>query len=167
MFFFIKIVLISCYHFQSVYPDGFVSTLITYRFKLCQENSQRERLCPTVFYAGREYHASCANFWINLVDSCLPSFILSQVSLQNFCCSKAHLSFNEISQKKTAPVTGFVLSLLCIYILSKKLTLPCPLCRKDQSIYIHIVFFASRTRDSIQFQCNLSFPICKKCFFIM
>jgi hypothetical protein len=30
-----------------------------------------------VFYAGREYHASCANFWVNLVDSALPAFVLA------------------------------------------------------------------------------------------
>ena len=30
-------------------------------------------------YGGREYHASCANFWVNCVDSTLPALKLPEL----------------------------------------------------------------------------------------
>jgi hypothetical protein len=34
---------------------------------------------PKLSYGGRRYHAPCANFWVNCVDSMLPSLKLPEL----------------------------------------------------------------------------------------
>ena len=34
---------------------------------------------PKLSYGGRQYHAACANFWINFVDLTLPSLTIPEL----------------------------------------------------------------------------------------
>ncbi|OWF48643.1 Synergin gamma [Mizuhopecten yessoensis] len=43
------------------------------------KNFNREDECPKLTYGGRQYHASCANFWVNCVDSTLPALKLTEL----------------------------------------------------------------------------------------
>ncbi|XP_060076037.1 synergin gamma-like [Ylistrum balloti] len=43
------------------------------------KNFSRENDCPKLTYGGRQYHAACANFWVNCVDSTLPALKLPEL----------------------------------------------------------------------------------------
>ncbi|XP_033748031.1 synergin gamma-like isoform X2 [Pecten maximus] len=43
------------------------------------KNFSREEDCPKLTYGGRQYHAACANFWVNCVDSTLPALKLPEL----------------------------------------------------------------------------------------
>ena len=36
-------------------------------------------LLPKLSYGGRQYHAACANFWLNFVDLTLPSLTVPEL----------------------------------------------------------------------------------------
>jgi len=43
------------------------------------KNFNRDEDCTKLTYGRRQYHASCANFWVNCVDSLLPALKLPEL----------------------------------------------------------------------------------------
>jgi len=42
-------------------------------------SSSSSSLLPKLSYGGRQYHAACANFWLNFVDLTLPSLTVPEL----------------------------------------------------------------------------------------
>ena len=58
---------------------------------------------PKLSYGGRQYHAPCANFWVNCVDSMLPSLKLPELLWMTVCGNAAHVTINVPTSQAPFP----------------------------------------------------------------
>jgi len=66
----------DCVVFHNPVSSSMSSTPVASSCGLCLLDVGTKGVEPKLCYAGKEYHSGCANFWVNCVDSALPSLAI-------------------------------------------------------------------------------------------